>query len=299
MLIMLQRLIGEDIELVWYPEEQVWPIEIDPSQIDQILANLCVNARDAIGGVGKVVISTANTEFDDAYCTLHRDAIPGQFVELSISDDGSGMDAEILEKIFEPFFSTKAIGRGTGLGLATVYGIVKQNGGFVDVDSAPGRGTSFKIYIPRVIGRSVENLSKKITEVGRGQDETVLLVEDEIAILRLVERLLQQMGYKVLATQSPIEAISLAEQHPGAIDLLLTDVVMPELNGNDLANRLRILFPALGVLFMSGYTANIIAHRGVLDKDVNMIQKPFSKNELSEKIREVLSKSADRQQFLT
>ncbi len=290
MLKMLQRLIGEDVHLVWRPEEDIWPIEIDPSQVDQILANLCVNARDAISGVGKIEITTANAVFDEAYCLLHRGALPGEFVQMTISDDGSGMDSAILDKIFEPFFSTKAIGRGTGLGLATVYGIVKQNRGFIDVKSEPGRGTSFEIYLPRVIGRSVEGISSTTAEIGRGFNEIVLLVEDEVAILNMVQRLLEKMGYRVLATNSALEAIAMAERYSGKIDVLLTDVVMPELNGNDLAKRLRLLFPAIRVLFMSGYTANIIAHRGILDKDVVMIQKPFSKSELSAKVREVLAK---------
>jgi signal transduction histidine kinase len=289
MLKMLQRLIGEDVELIWCPGRQLWPIQIDPSQVDQILANLCVNARDAISGVGKVIIETANAEFDDDYCALHRGFIPGEFTNLTVSDDGAGMDPTTLEKIFEPFFSTKTIGRGTGLGLATVYGIVKQNQGFINVYSEPERGTTFKIYFPRVIGKSVEILSEGATDIALGNSETVLLVEDEIAILRMVERLLKQLGYQVLAVQSPLEAIAMAKRHPEKIDVLLTDVVMPELNGKDLADRLRNLFPELRVLFMSGYTANIILHRGILDKDVSMIQKPFSKKELSAKVREVLT----------
>jgi signal transduction histidine kinase len=289
MLKMLRRLIGEDVELVWCPGGQLWPIQIDPSQVDQILANLCVNARDAISGVGKVIIETGNAEFNDDYCSLHRGFIPGEFTQLTVSDDGVGMDPATLEKIFEPFFSTKTIGRGTGLGLATVYGIVKQNQGFINVYSEPERGTTFKIYFPRIIGKSVEILSDGATGIALGNSETVLLVEDEIAILRMVERLLKQLGYQVLAAQSPIEAIAMAERHPEKIDVLLTDVVMPELNGKDLANRLRNLFPGLRVLFMSGYTANIILHRGILDKDVSMIQKPFSKKELSAKVREVLT----------
>lgn len=291
MLKMLQRLIGEDVELVWCPGGQLWPIQIDPSQVDQILANLCVNARDAISGVGKVIIETGNAEFDDAYCTLHRGFIPGEFVQLTVSDDGAGIDPTTLEKIFEPFFTTKAFGRGTGLGLATVYGIVKQNQGFINVYSEPERGTTFKIYLPRVIGQSVEIRSSSASEIVLGHNETILLVEDDTSILRLVERMLKQLGYQVLATNSPIEAITLAEQHPEEIDLLLTDVVMPELNGKDLASRLQNLFPGLRVLFMSGYTANIILHRGVLDKDVSMIPKPFSKKELSAKISEVLNKA--------
>lgn len=295
MLKMLRHLIGEDIELTWRPGEQVWPIQIDPSQIDQILANLCVNARDAISGVGNIIIETANTEIDEAYCTLHRGMIPGEFVQLAIRDDGTGMDSETLDKIFEPFFSTKAVGRGSGLGLATVYGIVKQNKGFVHAYSEPGRGTSLKIYLPRVIGQSVAIQFDNTVEIVRGHNETVLLVEDEIAILRLVERLLKELGYRVLAASSPIEAIAIAENHPNEIDLLVTDVILPELNGNDLANRLRNLFPGLRVLFMSGYTANIIVHRGVIDKNVSMLQKPFSKKELSAKVREVLAGTAKQE----
>jgi signal transduction histidine kinase/CheY-like chemotaxis protein len=291
MLKMLRHLIGEDIELTWSPGEQVWPIRIDPSQIDQILANLCVNARDAIKGVGNVIIETANAEIDEACCSLGRNMIPGAYVRLSVSDDGTGMDPATVEKIFEPFFSTKAIGRGTGLGLATVYGIVKQNKGVINAYSEPGRGSSFKIYLPRDIGHSVEVQFDKINEIARGHNETVLVVEDEIAILRLVERLLKDLGYKVLVANSPIEAIAMAEHHPMEIDLLVTDVIMPELNGNDLANRLQSLFPKLRVLFMSGYTANIIVHRGVIKKDVSLIQKPFSKKELSVKVRELLTQS--------
>ena len=287
---MLRHLIGEDIELTWCPGEQIWPIRIDSSQIDQILANLCVNARDAISGVGNVIIETANVEIDDVYSALNKGMIPGQFVQLAISDDGEGMDASTLDKIFEPFFSTKGIGRGTGLGLATVYGIVKQNSGFISAYSELGKGTTLKVYLPRVIGQSIDIQGTGIAEIAQGHDETVLLVEDEIAILKLVERLLKQMGYRVLVANSPIEAIALAENHPEKIDLLITDVIMPALNGNDLAKRLQNLFPKLRVLFMSGYTANIIVHRGVIDKDVFMIQKPFSKKELSAKIREVFTK---------
>ncbi len=286
---MLQRLIGEDIEFVWCPGEQVWPIHIDPTQIDQLLVNLCVNARDAISGVGKIIVETANAEFDDVYCSLHRAFIPGKFVQLAVSDDGAGMDSATQDKIFEPFFTTKTIGRGTGLGLATVYGIVKQNLGFINVYSEIGKGTTIKIYLPRVIGQSVQMAFNGTAEIQCGHNETVLLVEDEMAILRLVERLLKQLGYRVLAANSPREAIALAEHHPEKIDVLVTDVIMPEFNGNDLAIRLREIFPGLKVLFMSGYTANIIVHRGVLDKDVFMIQKPFSKKELSAKVREVLA----------
>jgi signal transduction histidine kinase len=289
MLKMLHPLIGEDIELVWCPGEQVWPIEIDPTQIDQILANLCVNARDAISGVGKIIIETANFEIDDVYCSLHRGFVPGEFARLTVSDDGAGMDATILNNIFEPFFSTKTIGHGTGLGLATVYGIVKQNNGFINVYSEPGHGATFKIYLPRATGQSVAVLAKSAAATSLGNNETLLLVEDEIAILKLAERVLKGLGYRVMAANSPLEAIAMAQNCPEPIDLLITDVIMPELNGRDLANRLQGLFPGLKVLFMSGYTSNVIMHRGVLDKDVFLLQKPFSKNELAGKIRQVLT----------
>jgi signal transduction histidine kinase/ActR/RegA family two-component response regulator len=289
MLTMLQRLIGEDIELVWRAGDTVWPIQIDPSQIDQILANLCVNARDAISGVGTIIIETANTEFDEDYCTMNRGFVPGQFVQLAISDDGAGMDQATLGRIFEPFFSTKAIGRGTGLGLATVYGIVKQNNGFVNVYSELGRGTTLKIYLPRIVGEVVEVVSRPGSEIVRGNSETVLLVEDEVANLKMVERMLKRLDYRVLPANSPIEAIALAEQHPESIDLLLTDVIMPELNGHDLAIRLRDLRPDIRVLFMSGYTANVIVHRGVLDEDVFLLQKPFTSRELAVKVKETLT----------
>jgi signal transduction histidine kinase/ActR/RegA family two-component response regulator len=293
MLKMLHPLIGEDIELVWYPGEKTWPIQIDPSQIDQILANLCVNARDAISGVGKIIIETANAEIDKTYCSLHRGFVPGEFVRLMVSDNGKGMDSKVLNKIFEPFFSTKAIGRGTGLGLATVYGIVKQNNGFINVYSVPGHGATFRIYLPRVKGRSVEVLGKSSPETVFGNNETVLLVEDEAAILKLAERMLKKLGYRVIAANSPLEAIAMAQRHPEPIDLLITDVIMPELNGRDLADRLNEFLPGLKVLFMSGYTSDVIVSRGVLDKDVVLLQKPFTKNDFTTKIREVLTTAID------
>lgn len=288
MLTMLQRLIGEDIELVWNPGEQVWPIKIDPSQVDQILANLCVNARDAISGVGKVIIETSSVEIDEDFCVLNREFIPGQFVQLAMSDNGTGMDEATMSQIFEPFYTTKAVGRGTGLGLATVYGIVKQNNGFINVYSEKGRGSTLKIYLPRTVGEVEESGSWPGTEIAHGNNETVLLVEDEIANLKLVEIMLKKLNYRVLAANSPMEAIDLAKKHPEPLDLLLTDVIMPELNGNDLAKRLRDLIPGLRVLFMSGYTADIIVDRGVLDNNVFLLQKPFTRRELAAKVREVL-----------
>lgn len=294
MLNMLQRLIGEDIELVWNPCEQIWPIKIDPSQIDQILANLCVNARDATSGAGKVVIETANIEVDEAFCVLNPGLVPGKYAQMVVSDNGMGIDRKTIDKIFEPFFSTKAIGRGTGLGLATVYGIVRQNRGMINVRSEPGIGTSFTVYLPRATDLSLETQFSNPVEIPCGHNETLLLVEDEISVLELAETMLKQLGYRVLAANSPAEAIHIAEQHPELIDLMISDVIMPELNGRDLANRIRALFPDLPVLYMSGYTANIITDRGFLDKDVYLIQKPFSKKELAIKVREVLTQATHR-----
>ncbi|MBA3011562.1 MAG: PAS domain S-box protein, partial [Desulfobacula sp.] len=277
MLKMLRRLIGEDIDLAWMPGAEVWPVKIDPSQIDQVLANLCVNARDAIADVGKVTIETKNVTFDEDYCNDHAGFIPGEFVLLAVSDDGSGMAPEILGNIFEPFFTTKGPGKGTGLGLATVYGIAKQNNGFINVYSELEKGTTIKIYLLRHTGQVVQVQSENFSEIPLGRGETILLVEDDRSILKLGKRILGELGYSVMSITCPNEAIKLAEKHGSSINLLITDVVMPEMNGRELSEHLKILYPDLKVLFMSGYTANVIAHRGVLDDGVNFISKPFSK----------------------
>ena len=285
---MLQRLIGENIDLAWLPGERVWQVKIDPAQVDQILANLAVNARDAIEGVGKITIETDSVELDKDYCTDHMGCIPGSYVMLSVSDDGSGMNKDVQEHIFEPFFTTKEVGKGTGLGLATIYGIVKQNGGYIDVHSQADQGTTFRIYLPRYLGKALANdRENTVVPIQQGQ-ETILLVEDEPSILLLGKRMLESMGYRVLTAGTPGEALWQAEQNSGEIHLLITDVVMPEMNGRDLAKRLLSLYPDLKRLFMSGYTANVIAHHGVLDEGVHFIQKPFSKTELSIKVRDVL-----------
>jgi two-component system cell cycle sensor histidine kinase/response regulator CckA len=290
MLKMLRRLIGEDIGLSWLPGKNLWPVKVDPSQIDQILANLCVNARDAIAGVGKVTIETKDSTFDEAYCAEHAGFVPGDYVRLTVSDDGCGMDKETIANIFEPFFTTKGVGEGTGLGLSTVYGIVKQNKGFISIDSEPGKGTSFKIYIPRHAGQAVEDRKADAAEISKSRGETVLLVEDEQAILYMATRMLEVLGYTVLAANTSDEAIRQAEVHVGDIHLLMTDVVMPEMNGRDLAQNLLSRYPRLKSLFMSGYTANVIAHHGVLDEGVSFIQKPFSLKDLAAKIRQALDR---------
>ena len=287
MLKMLRRLIGEDIDLAWLPANNLWPVKVDPGQIDQILANLCVNARDAISGIGKITIETSNVTFDEAYCDDHAGAIAGNYALLAVSDNGCGMNKETMDNIFEPFYTTKALGEGTGLGLATVYGIVKQNNGFINVYSEPARGTTFKIYLPRAEEQTREKPPAHLKKDLRG-GETVLLVEDEEPLLALGKAILQRHGYEVLATNSPAEALAIARSHPGPIHLLLTDVVMPEMNGKDLRDRLAQLKSGFKSIFMSGYTANVIAHHGILDGDINFLQKPFSVQTLLEKVRWVL-----------
>ena len=285
---MLQRLMGEDIDLAWRPGDKVWPVKMDPGQVDQVLANLCVNARDAIAGVGKVTIETGNAVFDEIYCSDHVGFSPGEYALLAVSDNGCGMDSETVGNVFEPFFTTKEPGKGTGLGLATVYGVVKQNNGFVNVYSEPGHGTTFKIYLPRHLTKTASLTEKAGDRPAERGHETILLVEDEVAILRMTTMMLERLGYTVVPARTPGEAISLAQEHAGEIHMLVTDVVMPEMNGRDLAKNILSAYPDLKRLFMSGYTANVIAHHGVLDEGVNFIQKPFSSESLGIKVREAL-----------
>lgn len=288
MLKMLRRLIGEDIDLAWLPASELGLVKMDPAQIDQVLANLCVNARDAISGIGKVTIETQNVAIDKAYCARHVDALPGDYVLLAVSDDGCGMDAEMIEQIFEPFFTTKEVGQGTGLGLATVYGIARQNGGFINVYSEPGKGSVFKIYLPRQPGESEEVRKEKFEEIPQGRGELVLLVEDEAAMLRMGQMMLERLGYRVLTANRPSQAMRLAGDHSGEIDLLITDVVMPEMSGRELTRQVHAVHPRLKVMYMSGYTANAIVHRGELEPGVHFIQKPFSMKDLAAGVRKVL-----------
>ncbi len=292
MLAMLRRLIGEDIDLLWKPAANLWSVKMDPVQINQILANLAVNARDAIAGVGKVIIETENTTFDEGYCAVHPDFTCGDYVVLAVNDDGCGMDKDILDHLFEPFFTTKEAGKGTGLGLSTVYGIVKQNDGFIDVDSEPGKGSTFKIYLPQFASEAVGPIGTQAAETPKGRGETVLLVEDESVILNLCQEILEELGYRVLSANSPSKAIRLAEEQSGEIHLLITDVVMPEMNGPDLVKRLQSLYPNLKWLFMSGYMTNIIARQGILDEDVHFIQKPFTIEDLAARVRKALDQKS-------
>lgn len=288
MLDMLQRLIGEDVNLTWLPGEDLGQVYMDPSQVDQILANLCVNARDAITDVGRIIIETDNVTLDQAYCTTHGEARPGEFILLAVSDDGCGMDQETISNIFDPFFTTKKQGEGTGFGLATIYGIVKQNNGFINVYSEPGQGTTFRIYLPRHRGEVSQMTNKDSPMQKERGHETILLVEDELSILRMAKMMLERQGYTVIAAETPGEAIRLAGEYGGQIDLVMTDVIMPEMNGWDLAEKISAIYPNISRLFMSGYTANVIAHHGVLKKGVSFIQKPFSQKDLAAKVRNSL-----------
>ena len=288
MLKMLRRIIGEDIGLTWLPETNLHPVRMDPMQIDQILANLVVNARDAITYGGKVTIATGNVVCDAAYCAAHDNFVPGEYVTFSVGDNGCGMDKQTQRHIFEPFFTTKVFGKGTGLGLATVYGIVKQNDGFINVNTELGQGTTFEIYIPRHAAGIAEAMAPSAVELPQNHGETVLLVEDEPELLKMGKTMLKKLGYNVFSAGTPAEAIRLVEEHTGKINLLLTDVVMPEMNGQNLTERLLAINPGMECLFMSGYTADVIAQHGVLKEKVQFIQKPFSIEDLSAKVREAL-----------
>lgn len=288
MLKMLRRLIGENINLAWLPYSDLWPVKMDPSQLDQILANLCVNARDAITDVGKLRVETQNVTLDEAYCTNHLGYIPGDFVMLAVSDDGCGMDREKQEHIFEPFFTTKVVGKGTGLGLAMVYGIVKQNDGFINVYSEPGQGTTFRIYLPRYRGMIIDAMEEKTTPIPEGKGEWVLVVEDDAAVMKLTAKILDGLNYTVMTAQTRGKAMDLIKRYAHRIELLLIDVVMPEMNGRDLANEIRSICPNLKTLFMSGYTADVIAQHGVLEEGVKIIQKPFATHAMASAVRKAL-----------
>lgn len=287
---MLRRLIGENIEVSSILEPELWLVKADPSQIEQILMNLVVNARDAMPDGGKLTIETANVELDQNYAGKHVMVSPGPYVMLAVSDTGIGMDAETEAHIFEPFFTTKEIGKGTGLGLSTVYGIVKQSGGYVWVYSEVGQGTTFKVYLPREFEPESAFVKSESRSIARGT-ETVLLVEDDDMVRNLAREVLESNGYRVLVASEATEALTLCENSRGEIKLVLTDVVMPQMGGKELAARLLQNSPDLKVLYMSGYTDNAIVHHGVLDESVSFLQKPFTPDALAKKVREVLDES--------
>ncbi len=287
MLKMLIRLIGEDVELVWKPAPLELKLLIDPTQLDQILTNLVVNARDAVAGRGTLALSTELISIDEDYCRAHPWCKSGEYVQLSVSDDGCGMSKEVLEHLFEPFYTTKDIDKGTGLGLATVYGIVKQNNGFINFYSEPDHGTTVRTYFPQVSAPVAAETTVNEEVPARGH-ETVLLVEDEVKLLEIGQQILEEAGYQVIATSDPLTALQLAADHEMSIDLLLTDVIMPKLNGKELAERMLAVQPGIKVAYMSGYATDIIAARGLLEDGVQLLQKPFTTEALTRKLREVL-----------
>ncbi|MBZ5542916.1 MAG: response regulator [Acidobacteriia bacterium] len=285
---MLRRLIGEDVELVAIPGRDLGHVKADPGQIEQVILNLAVNARDAMPGGGRLTIETSDVVLDEVYADQHVSVRPGLYVMLAVSDTGCGMSPETQAHLFEPFFTTKEKGKGTGLGLATVYGIVKQSGGYIWVYSELGQGTTFKVYLPKIL-EPVEARQMLPTEsASAGGSETILLVEDDSSVRSLVHAVLEPRGYKLLVARDGNDALFLCEQHKGPINLLLTDVVMPGMSGRELAERLSPLHREMKVLYMSGYADNAIVHHGVLDANVRFVQKPFSPPALAKRVRLVL-----------
>jgi CheY-like chemotaxis protein len=286
---MLERLIGEDINLVTVLGKGLWPVKVDPGQLEQVLLNLAVNARDAMPNGGVLTIETMNVAMDSTSAQAHFPLSPGPYVLLAFSDTGVGMDADTQARIFEPFFTTKEKGKGTGLGLAMVYGIVKQSGGYIWVYSEVGKGTTFKIYLPRSEEQVVESGPVQIGVEAQQGTETILLVEDEDAVRALVRNVLREKGYRVLEASRGEEALELSELYSGQIDLLVTDVVMPKMSGRELARRLVNLRPHIKVLYISGYADDVVWYQGGLDSGGAFLQKPFSPEALAGKVREVLS----------
>ena len=285
---LLKRLIGEEIDMIWELDPAAGRIKADPSQIEQVIVNLVINARDAMAGGGKLTIETAHVELNTAYCETHTHGTEGSFVMLAVSDSGCGMNADELDQIFEPFFTTKRDQGGSGLGLATTFGIVRQHGGSIEVYSEVGVGTTFKIYLPRVEETAQPIRKPDVrTESLRGV-ESILVVEDESMVRKIAIRILAELGYSVREATDGLDALKMIETEEFAIDLLLTDVVMPGMNGRELAEKLKGKFPGLKVLYTSGYTENVIAHRGALDKNVHFISKPYLPQTLAAKVRETI-----------
>ncbi len=291
---MLRRVIGEDIEMVIQLAEDLGRVRADVGQIEQVIMNLAVNGRDAMPNGGKLTIETANVELDEFYARSHVDVKPGHYVMFSVSDTGVGMTPEVRERIFEPFFTTKEKGKGTGLGLSTSYGIVKQSEGDIWVYSVQGKGTTFKIYLPRV-NEPLEEIRKEVLkeELPRG-NETILIVEDEEEVRKLAGKILERQGYRILEASQGDDALRISERHGGPIGLILVDVIMPGMSCSELAKHLKSPHPKMKVVYMSGYTDNAIVRHGVLEKGVNYIQKPFTMEGLARKVREVLDKDSDK-----
>jgi CheY-like chemotaxis protein len=288
---LLRRLLAETVEMKTIAGKDVGAVKADPSQIEQVIMNLVVNARDAMPKGGRILIETSNVDLDDTYAQDHATVRPGRYVMLAVTDTGIGMTSDTVAHIFEPFYTTKESGRGTGLGLSTVYGIVKQSGGYIWVYSEPGKGTAFKVYLPRVEERAEASSAAQIpAPVARDGKETILLVEDEQAVRELTRMVLSKRGYSVLEALNPADAERLAGSHGTEIHLLLTDVVMPGMSGHELAKRLTARHRNLRVLYMSGYTHNVIAEDGTLEEGLSFLQKPFTPQVLAQKVRETLDR---------
>lgn len=289
---LLKKVIGENVTVKWIPKKDINLIKMDPTQIDQIIANLSINAKDAIKKkkTGEIIVETDEVFFDKKYCKENPDCLPGSYIKLSVSDNGCGISKEDLPKIFDPFFTTKEQGEGTGLGLSTVYGIVKQNEGFITVYSEKGNGTTFQLYLPIYQGeKTKEKIKIEIDTNLLNGDENILLVEDDESILNLVKTILTEKNYQVIAVPSPKKAIE-AVKNISEIDLLITDIVMPKMNGVDLSKEIIKIHPNLKVLYMSGYTENVIVNQNKIKEEINFIQKPFSINKFVQKVRECLDK---------
>jgi CheY-like chemotaxis protein len=284
---MLKRLIGEDIELVFSPAPDLGRVRVDPHQLEQVLVNLVVNARDAMPNGGILSVATTNWTIDEAFAGGRPDCAPGEYVLLTVADSGVGMSPEVLERLFEPFFTTKSLGRGAGLGLSIVYGVIRQNNGFIDVESAPDAGTTFRIYLP-LVSEMPDRREPEVLAAAPGGDETVLLVEDEEMVRNLARRVLERQGYRVVVAASGAEALRLFSERGAEIDLLLTDVVMPQMNGRELHEILKRSRPDLKAVFMSGYTEDVIARHGVIEPGMHFLQKPFSVDLLIRKVRGAL-----------
>jgi CheY-like chemotaxis protein len=296
---MLRRLIGEDIELITLAGPALGRVKADPSQIEQVIMNLAVNARDAMPQGGKLTIEIANVDLDEDFARSHVPTKPGRYVMLALSDTGIGMDAETRARIFEPFFTTKEKGKGTGLGLAMVYGVVKQSGGYIWVDSEPGRGATFKVYLP-LAEVDAEAAELPLVRIGMPQgSETVLVVEDEAAVRWLVRGVLESTGYRVLEARHGFDALMVCHQYKEPIDLVLTDVVMPEMSGRELVERLALLQPDTKVLYMSGYTDDSLVHHGVLETGIAFLQNPFMPQALARKVRDVLDAGPRQESSMT